>query len=640
MQILPLLDQFCESANHFVNFSNGPTEGLAGAAGASEGAECGFMGKVDALKRYLESNLDERTGFTEEQELEVLTKLEVITALPLVDSDNGRRVFEAADSYDGRYTDRLGKYLERNELRLQYDRSAYNEQLINVFRSVIVKLDDQHKVSLCFCDESALSASQKVYVAALKVIFNSFESKVLTDNPFSHATELVAKMRDFLGEVRVCVIQTGSPQDAFILFEVLNDRSLALSDLDLIKNHFYKTYVESNLQEDFAHIEGVIDKVDDLWTTKIFPEDDPIKLKQLVTYVSIVYMTGSKERALKERSETRSDITDHLSRTYTPQASMTEADLKRYMNIFRCCRAILRDNDIVGVNLRSPSETVLQAAGEQGESDFRQACLYLIAADQPGVLVGLVCFALEVVKEAVVSGNVSDSIDFELLPFKEEVKKQMGESESELNRVAKRILQASLLSSTYELPRSLSKQLIGLEGRSIPNGPGFFSIGTAEIEEFKGWGSTWSYTGKNLKTKFLFTKLLRLSSDAEGNLTSRSLQISGGEMSKLQLDHMEAQTPDPSRLDAYFEHEERERFIHGLGNMMPLPGRENISKSNAPLKDAFHFMSTAGIPESHFLYTDAKELFAEANSNEVPTEAFFEGRKAKVIERFIAAIQL
>lgn len=41
-----------------------------------------------------------------------------------------------------------------------------------------------------------------------------------------------------LEHIKFCVIITGNENDAYTLFEVLNDRALDIEDLDLIKNLF------------------------------------------------------------------------------------------------------------------------------------------------------------------------------------------------------------------------------------------------------------------------------------------------------------------------------------------------------------------------------------------------------------------
>ncbi|MBE0470972.1 MAG: HNH endonuclease [Methyloprofundus sp.] len=157
------------------------------------------------------------------------------------------------------------------------------------------------------------------------------------------------------------------------------------------------------------------------------------------------------------------------------------------------------------------------------------------------------------------------------------------------------------------------------------------------------WLSNWSYNSKSnhLKIKVLFAKLIKGSLDGE-RLVERNFALNIRNASKLQLDHMEASNPNIDNIDAYFTDEDRELYVNGLGNMMPLPDSENREKSNSPLSNSFPHFENAGIAPGHFLYDEALSCFEEnsinINGNTVPNQSFFQQRKQRLIGLFELAV--
>ena len=92
------------------------------------------------------------------------------------------------------------------------------------------------------------------YLHALQAIFNNakeYVQKTTTDSKLD-MWDMAKKMVDYLGEIiehlSFCMILTTDPDDAYTLFEVLNDRALDVDDLELVKNHFYKVYCQHSPQ--------------------------------------------------------------------------------------------------------------------------------------------------------------------------------------------------------------------------------------------------------------------------------------------------------------------------------------------------------------------------------------------------------
>ncbi|MBF4302664.1 DUF1524 domain-containing protein, partial [Vibrio anguillarum] len=61
--------------------------------------------------------------------------------------------------------------------------------------------------------------------------------------------------------------------------------------------------------------------------------------------------------------------------------------------------------------------------------------------------------------------------------------------------------------------------------------------------------------------------------------------LSDSEVEKLHLDHMEPNNIPEHNQSKYFDNEDRKIIVNGLGNMFPLPGSLNMSKSNQPFSE-------------------------------------------------------
>ena len=96
---------------------------------------------------------------------------------------------------------------------------------------------------------------------------------------------------------------------------------------------------------------------------------------------------------------------------------------------------------------------------------------------------------------------------------------------------------------------------------------------------------------------------------------------------------MEAQNPDRQYESEYFQHDSRDYYINGIGNMMPLPKEFNVKKSNYPLSKSMIYYDSVGINQ-HFLMVETKKLLENYNDDGRPTEQFFVQRKNKLINWF------
>lgn len=113
------------------------------------------------------------------------------------------------------------------------------------------------------------------------------------------------------------------------------------------------------------------------------------------------------------------------------------------------------------------------------------------------------------------------------------------------------------------------------------------------------------------------------------------------DIEKFHLDHMEPTKPDETRQNDYYKFGQADRMddINGLGNMYPLYGEHNISKSNKPMKEAFTYLTQSGL-NTHWLFSETQEIFKKNNNDDVPTRDFFVERKNFLIDKFFEAIEM
>ena len=263
-----------------------------------------------------------------------------------------------------------------------------------------------------------------------------------------------------------------------------------------------------------------------------------------------------------------------------------------------------------------------------------------MALGQEGVLTGLINFVLKYIENAGGQSGDSHSM-FSPLVVENEVRRYLSSDiPDKVKSQAYWVWKVTMLSSSSDLPREFSVDLI--RHNNIDSG-GFDLRNSNDAEkareEFDNWISSWRYGGAQLKAKILFAKLISMApSDSLDELHRKNIALNVDEVSKLQLDHMEANKPELAHIEKYFDDDDRDNFVQGLGNMMPLPAKENIQKGNKPMKESFSFYEEAGIGPGHHLYDFALDLFDKHNEKGVPKKEFFQKRKEHLRRLFLLAI--
>jgi uncharacterized protein with ParB-like and HNH nuclease domain len=599
-----------------------------------------FLFLNDLGKDYpLEQELDDLNTIVtsefadfEDEEKFSETKTKLLGFIGLPDST------EDSEEYLKLHFDCLDKFLNKKELTLSYDRTSFDSAILSSLKRCCIYLHEHRKPEMVFYgSDEVTSEHEKRYLDALDVIFKKFNSLV-TDNvakPFDRAKEIIAKIGKFLEEIALCVVQTGNAEDAYTLFEVLNDRSLALDDLDLIKNQFYKNFVLKNSALSEDQVDATLQSLDDQWVDKIFGNQGDQKRK-LIAYLAIVFITGDETIIYNRGDGYRRSIQNYLQGLDC--YSMDE--IKKHFNIFESCKAIL---DAGGVKFKSKDLVALENEFDSKSSIFRKSITFLMALSQEGVLSGLINFALKYIEQSGGSDKIARELLSKFSPdaVRSEIERYMGAGLPEkVKEQARKVWQVSMLSNSADMPRDLAVDLI--KHNNLKSGSwDLRESGDREKakEDFDNWISNWRYSSQQLKIRLLFARLISLSPDGSGSkLVRKPIALGVEEVSKLQLDHMEANSPDSSHAEKYFDDEEREDFVQGLGNMMPLPSLENIQKSNKPMRESFGFYRQAGIGPGHHLYDSALKFFDSQNKDEVPKKEFFQLRKDYLKGLFVMAV--
>jgi len=552
------------------------------------------------------------------------------------------------------------KILRRN-LILQYDRRSFNDALKKVMGALKINLENESDIYFSInLDAAALpyTDNENTYVQAIEAIFYNVRDKIVFETSSAAKIKSVQMalsfkkiVTDFIDEVKVCIVQTGNPDDAYTLFEVLNDRALALDDLDLIKNEFYKNYVlkgEGDTSEDEK--DEVLQTLDNRWVDDIFRNTQEYE-KKLITYLAVGYITGS-ETIKYDYSKGYRDALKGYFNNYN--SSNPYSSISRDFNIFLACKSFIEKFNL---KYQKKDLAALQAEYSEDASASLKVVHLLYAKDQFGVLIGFSNFIFRNIEVITPDFNISvvDKIlDIILKPKYKDSDSVIHGIHTKCNLQAQDLWQVAIMAKDYKRPRAFA---IGLIRNNFLNSSRVTESNiTIEINknldlEFESWLRSWRYSSNSkntLSVRILFARLIKMKLDKSSNQFSKATitnSISQDNVVEMQLDHIEPVKIDGVAKNKYFDHINRERYVNELGNMMPLPGSENRDKSNKPVMESFKFFEKSGL-QDHFILLHTKDLFernrdlvVQTTDYYVPTESFFDERKEVLISWFKRALE-
>lgn len=592
------------------------------------------------------------------------------------DSDNKEEVYERLErvyqkgiglpetsfnntNYDREYKKEMEAFLLDEKLALTYSRDSINEQLKKALSSVCIKLTDRDGPSIHMVNESLTKEDTiiKQYVDAMICIFNWYISRVDETNKnksINIAKDMIDNIDILLKNIKFCVVITGNENDAYTMFEVLNDRALKVDDLDLIKNLFFRHYcIKSG--DTFKIQDKRIDELDTIWCEKIFGKElSADGARKYVAYFATIYLTGATEEVLNKQEQYRNAIEKKYLNSIRKD-TYTFDDIKNDFSI------ILGIKEIVTEWLKFSNQYTISIKLEnENKYSITRRCLVLLHSLKQ---VGVMCALINVIIKSFIVKEKSIGIEnFDIIKFKEFIK-EISEDKNNQNQDLKHIHQfaydlwrMALLSKNYDIPRKWAVEVVKQVNHNTEqlnkSDLDFKKIDFEEAKkQFKEWVHDWKYGMKSndFKIKILFLALYKFKI-ANGKL-SKCVGQHYLETSKIALDHLEANKIPDVNQEKYFtleDEDERNRIVNKLGNFMILDQPENNEKSNKPLYYALKWYKN--MAPNHWLVEEIIEMLENNNYSDevqsgkdkvrVPNEKFFKDRGERIYNYFESMLEM
>ena len=560
------------------------------------------------------------------------------------------RDFSDLGKYFTEYEDLQTGFIGADVLALSYSRKTFNTTLGKALAKVciIVSKDDNPKLEIIGGTEET-DANILQYTNAIKFEFNAIKKLLhLEGRPLQNTREILNFMKEFIENVRFCVIMTGNERDAYTLFEVLNDRAMEIDDLELIKNLFLKAYC--NMSGD---VDAIIDKnigvLDQIWGDEVFTRDLSDAHKKLISYLGTLYLTADESAFTNKTERYREIIENKYLNTYSVVTNKYQfSKALNDIRVYQMLRVIVEEYQIP---VRKRATTCIRAENNTQVSITFRTFHLLNALKLDGVLPALTNimirqFMNQMEKSGAKEVNITDFKTY-IAAIRDDYQHNLDNyAYREIHELAFKLWKAALLCKDYEIPREIAKK--GLQNISMkkwnPSGV-MIDVETQSkmIQQFREWIQTWQY-GKSgdtdLKVKVLFINLFKTKINSTETELIFDKAVYSFVTDKLQLDHMEARTLDSSNREKYFvpedPHEMREKYIDSLGNMMILDSDNNNEKNNKPLSEAMGYyenMCTGhwlNVLTTTMLNKYHKDVPIAGAAFEVPTEQFFNERGSRL----------
>lgn len=530
--------------------------------------------------------------------------------------------------------------MKNEEFAIRYSRKSLNDKLAQALKNVAIVFSSSFtpKFETSYSGEDDII---KQYINAMNWIFSALQNTEKVQHakePLEKVDSYIEVIDDMLNNLEFCVIISEETDDAYTLFEVLNDRACAVSDISLIKNQYLKRYCVTT---DDADEDDNIEEIDELWGS-IFNDNLLDKRVGKISYFATVYLTGNQTLDNKNNPKYRSHIGKYLEQSSKYSFEQLKEDIKVY-EMLREIVEYLPESKAMNNSIKY--ENNLQ------KSITYRSLLATHAFGYDGVLVAEVCLILrkymELHPEPVDMNKYRQYLN-ELFGDKDHINTDFEDIHSWFFEMWKVLFLAK--DSSY--PRKLAQEIISKSYRESKTFP-ICSISSqlkAEIEkEFETWFRNWKYSDAKDKyrAKVLFLCLMHMQKEG-GKLVYKATSLAFNKPNQIQLDHLDAQNPQRIFDGAYYEPEAgkvREEMVQSIGNIMILDQPSNNSKDNVPLQKALRFYN--GI-NNHWLVTEIQELLEDESNHRkfligteeilVPKEKFFVDRKNRLKAYFKAIL--
>ena len=580
----------------------------------------------ELLKKYLTIK-DSNENKKDDREIEELVKQYVkITGIVVKDIDS--------DEYCDKVVSANNEYLKNKNLSLCYSRQSYNEELKETLDHVDIKVTSEiiPKIEIF----NNYKNGKSPYLNAIVTIFNNVSRRIISDDSLEKSLGIVEELDCFLENLEFCVVQTNNTNDAYTLFEVLNDRGKALTSLDLIKNMYYKAYCDNNRNLENPEIDENISNLEEIWGEKIFDNETIDFRKNLALYMGTVYITGRSNLKYKKDESYIKPLKEKL-------IEFSYEKIEYNFVIFHICKLIIEEMEIKPTKKNTK---VLNVENSLDNSVISKALHLSNALKQYGIMTSLINVIITEYKKN--GGSFErDKYEDEFREYIKKIIKRYNANVEEYKNiyiVAKNIRKLIMLSKGHEVPKKYSDMIIKkyFEQRNVTSLDVDIPLSlkmSAEVE-FKEWISKWEKGSKNLKVKIFFIILSSMRKE-KGKLIKKNVREIFENPELLELDHFEPLNIQIGNKEKYFtlDIERREQYVNQLGNFVLLEKNSNISKSNSPAREAHVYYKKMGI-DKNWLIIELMDLFnnPEVCNDKIPTKKFFNIRKNQLINYFISVL--
>ena len=197
----------------------------------------------DLLEKADEEKNEEQKEKLQDQ---VLKEYQITLGLP-------EKNLSDREKYLNQYRGKLSYYLAKNEFTLKYRRISYNEKMKEALQDCYIEISNAKNPKLVMkCKEDVDDPIVMQYKKSLIYEFEGLMENCRNEEeaPLNYTATLIETIEKMINMIRFCVVITGNEADAYTLFEVLNDRSLTIEDLDLTKNLLFKWYCNHTSEEE------------------------------------------------------------------------------------------------------------------------------------------------------------------------------------------------------------------------------------------------------------------------------------------------------------------------------------------------------------------------------------------------------
>jgi len=575
--------------------------------------------------------------------------------------------------YKKEFHEKLKELLNNEELALRYSRLSLNNKLKESLTKVYIEVSEDRDLKVETIGEDGKNNSSndsivEKYTTSITDIYESLKEWLDENNSYfkgasflDRAEEIINIINDFLEKVEFCLIRTGNEDDAYTLFEVLNDRALEIDDLDLVKNHFYKEYCnKGSVPDNDNELDKQIETLDNIWGDEVFSQDMRDKHSKLTAYLTTVFLTGYVDLDPNDKQRYRDRISEgYLDDLYfKPKKEYRYVNIKNDFRMFQAIKKMIVDSFDLPIQKSKRKKESLESENRNDRSITYKAMHLLNALDLDGVKPALINIILKkYIDNYANKGNDEIKID-QFIDYINRLINDKNHEEDEfidIHNCAKNLWVLSLLAKDYKKPREYAKTII--EKNNFKDYDRYRIDIKSDLlknseKEFLSWTDKWRYGSKQIddfKIKLLFMKLFQTIKDDE-KLKFTAFKYSCP-VNELELEHIEARNYNAEYEFMYFEPKEpnveRKDYVNALGNFMIIDKENNKIKSDSPANSATEYYKDMGIAKNHWIAEELDNLLKQEGEGKnitgecvkIPKESFFDERKKRLINYFFSILK-